>query len=332
MNKTWQLKLIVFSIFIIGLGLYFVWPKGMATKQVAGAQTQEDPNHPIEVYFSEPQVMTLREALSDLKVEVWPEDVIKAVPPTEMGVGSRIAISRAMPLEVTDAKVTRTFRTWQKTVGEFLKEKNIELIGKDSVEPPLETELRANAKIKITRVAEVEVTIKESIDYKTSKTEDIDMEKGQSKVTQKGVKGEKEVKYLVKRVDGVEVSRKVLEANILKEPIIEKVIIGIGPKYVRSGPHQDLLNAAAKKTLVNATALQCLMLRESGGSADAGYPDAYYKGLFQYEEGYWAAASARAGFEGASIYDAKAQIFTTANELARGQGRRWPPYRHCADK
>ena len=74
------------------------------------------------------------------------------------------------------------------------------------------------------------------------------------------------------------------------------------------------------------------MMRESGGSADAGYPDGMYKGLFQYSEGFWQTVSARAGFEGASIYNAQAQIYTTAWALTYGQGSRWPPWSGCSDK
>lgn len=335
MSKFWGLIIIV----VIAFASLFIFRSGKPEAKVLGTETsREDPNHPIEIYYGSTQIDTLNKMLEDLNVVVYPEDKLNALPDPILRIGSKITIMRATPLELTDAKVKKVYRTWAKTVGEFIQENKLDLLGQDSVEPTEETEIYYNMSIKITRVAEVEVTEKEEIDFKTQKKEDRDLERGQTRVEQKGEKGVKEVKYLIKRVDGEEVSRKVLDTNITKDPVTEILIIGIGPKLVHSGPFVDLLNEAAKKYLINATALQCLMLRESGGTPEAEYgceegDNFCFKGLFQYEEGYWNDASARSGYGGWSIFNAEAQIFTTAHELARGQGRRWPPYiNYCQGK
>lgn len=270
--------------------------------------------------------------MSDLGITVFTEDKVETFPEPSMGLGSKITVYRATPVEITDAKIIKIYRTWKETVKELLAENNIDLLGQDSVSPAPEAALSYNLKIKITRVAEVEVSEKKPIDFRTIKKEDIDLEKGQTRVERRGVKGEKEIIYLVRRVDGEEVSRMVKETEVLKEPEAEILIIGIGPKYVYSGAYKDVLNVAARKYLINATALQCLMYRESGGSADAGYPDGQYQGLFQYDPDYWADASGQAGYGGASIWDGTAQIYTTAYELTHGQSRRWPPWSSCADR
>lgn len=320
--------ILLFAFLVVGA--YFIWPRG-TEKQVLGAEVKEDPNHPVEVYYGAYEFKTLDAMVRDLSIQVYPEDKVDVFPPPQMGIGSRITITRATPVILTDAKITKTYRTWKNTVQELIAENKIDLIGKDSSEPTPETVLNYNMKVKITRVAEVELTVEEDIDYKTIKKNDYSLETGQVKTEQKGEKGTKEVIYLIKRVDGEEVSRSVISTKVLDEAVNEILIIGTGPKLVHSGTFADLLNAAAKQYDVNATSLQCLMLRESGGTPETGYPDAYYKGLFQYEDGYWADASVRSGFGGASIYDAKAQIFTTAHEIANGQSRRWPPFAHCAN-
>ncbi|MEI6040077.1 MAG: G5 domain-containing protein [Candidatus Berkelbacteria bacterium] len=327
---TRQAKIFVTVLFaIIGIGVYLAWPKTVE-KQVAGAHTQNDPNHPTEVYFGSADFKTLETMLQDLSVKVYPEDKTTTFPPPEMGLGSRITIVRATPVQVTDAKMVKTYRTWKDNIGDFLTEQNIGLLGKDSVDPSAQTKITSNMKIKITRVAEVEVTQKEDIDFKTVKKETRDMERGQTKVEQKGEKGQKEVVYIVKRIDGEEVSRRVKETNILKDPVTEFLIVGTGPKMVHNGIYMDLLNAAAKKYDVNATALQCLMMRESNGHVDS-VASAGYIGLFQYDPGFWGPASEAAGFAGALWTDAKAQIFTTARLISIGQSRRWPPFAHCAN-
>jgi len=265
--------------------------------------------------------------LASLGLEVFKEDKLEFIPPPELGMGSKITIHRALPVEVTDAKKVTIYRTWQETVDGLLKENSIELVGQDSVEPALETKLARDTKIKITRVAEVEVTEKESIDFKTIRKEDIDLEKGQTRVEQKGIKGEKTVIYIVKRVDGEEVSRTKKSSEITKDPVNEILIIGIGPKYAKSGPYVDIINAAARKYLINGTALMCLMLKESGGSADAQNgceeSDGYcYQGLFQYEPGFWSDVARRAGVS-SDIFNASAQIYVTAWALTHGYGGRW---------
>jgi len=273
--------------------------------------------------------------LNSFGLEIFKEDKIEVLPPPELGMGSKITIHRALPIEVTDAKKVSVYRTWQEKVGDLLKENNIELVGQDSVEPVAETKLALNMKIKITRVAEVEVTEKESIDYKTIKKEDIDLEKGQTRVEQKGIKGEKTVIYIVKRVDGEEVSRTKKSSEITKDPVNEILIIGIGPKYAKSGPYVDTINTAARKYLINGTALMCLMLKESGGHADSiGYvnDEPTYYGLFQYTTGFWESASGMAGFGGADWTDARAQIYTTAWALTHGYGGRWPPWGSCSNQ
>ena len=299
---------------------------------VSGVVDISDPNHPVEVYYGRSDLDNLAEMAADLGIRLYPEDTIQVFPSPEMHLGSQIIIHRALPVEVTDAKKVTLYRTWQETVGDLLKEKQIELLGQDSVEPALEVKLTQNIKIKITRVAEVEISEREPIDYKTIKKEDIDLEKGQTRVAQKGIKGEREVIYLVRRVDGEEVSRTRKSSEITKDPVNEILIIGIGPKYAKSGPYVDIINAAARQYLINGTALMCLMLKESSGHFDSVNPDGPWYGLFQYTEGFWASASSSAGYAGASIYDATAQIYTTAYALTHGYAGRWPPWGSCANQ
>lgn len=299
---------------------------------VSGVYDTSDPNHPKEVYYGQPGIFSLQDMANNLNIEIYPEDKTKLFPDPTLGIGSEIKIERALPVEVTDAKTTKTYRTWLKTIDDLLKENKIELLGQDSVEPSLSTWLRENIKIKITRVAEVEVTEKESIDFSISRKTSVDLEKGQTQIDRNGVKGEIEVVYVIKRVDGVEVSKTRKSVTITKDPVSQILIIGIGPKLAKSGPYKDTINDAAKKYLINGTALMCLELRESGGSADAGYPDGLYKGLFQYEDGFWSDISARAGYAGSSIYSASAQIYTTAYALTHGYASRWPPWGGCANQ
>ncbi len=299
---------------------------------VSGVVDVSDPSHPLETYYGSPQDRSLDQMLFNLNVTVYNEDKISVLPSPLLGLGSRIQIQRALPIEVTDAKKVTVYRTWSKTVSDLLTEQNIGLIDKDSVEPSLESPLSPDLKIKITRVAEFDTTLAETINFKVIKRNDVNLEKGQTRVETAGVNGQREVTYHIRRVDGEEVSRKVISSRVIKEAQNQILIVGIGPKLAHSGPYVDIINAAARKYLINGTALMCLMLRESNGHNTSVNPDGPYYGLFQYTEGFWAAASSAAGFGGADWTDPTAQIYTTAYELTHGQGRRWPPWSSCANK
>ena len=317
------------------MALWFVF---QPHSQIAGEQTvKADPNHPIEVFYGSAAYKDIKEMISEAGITVYPEDKVETVPPPELGIGSKIIITRATPIRVVDAKKSSTYHTWQTTVADLLKEKNIELLGQDSVSPTSLTPISYAMKVTITRVAEVEVTENQPIEFKKLTKNSVDLEKGLTQIETKGVNGEKQVIYLVKRVDGEEVSRSVKDTSVIKEPVSEVKIIGIGPKLAKSGPYLSDINGAAKKYLINGTALSCLMMAESGGTADTGYPDGPYFGLFQYTDGFWASASASAGYSGSSIYNGTAQIYTTAWALTHwalthGQSGRWPPWSKCSNK
>lgn len=299
--------------------------------QVAGESIiTNDANHPVETYYGNPKYQDLNTMADGLNIKIYPEDKVQTFPDPSLGIGSKIVITRATAIYVTDAKKLTVYRTWQKTVRDLLKEKDIELLGQDSSDPSLDTWLRNNMSLTITRVAEVDVTETEPVDFQIIKKNTVDLEKGQTSIQTQGVKGEKEVTYTIKRVDGEEVSRTVKDTKVTKQPISQVLLIGIGPKLAKSGPYKDIINDAAKKYLINGTALMCLMLKESGGSANTGYPDGAHKGLFQYTDSFWVDASSRAGYGGASIYDASAQIYTTAWALTHGYGGRWPPWGGCS--
>lgn len=270
--------------------------------------------------------------LHRLGVMVAPEDKVYAFPDPALGVGSLVKVYRAPRMTIVDAGTAQQVRSWQTTVQGLLDEQQIELGNKDVVVPALDQPVAQDAQIKITRVAEVQITKDEVIAFSVKNVQSADLEKGKTQTTVAGVNGVKAVTYTVRRVDGKEVSRKISGSVVTKPPVSQVVTVGIGPKLAKAGPYMDVINAAAKKYLINGTALRCLMMKESGGGPNTGYPDASYKGLFQYSDGYWASASAVAGYAGASIYSAEAQIYATAYALTHGQTGRWPTWPGCRDQ
>ncbi|KKQ60243.1 MAG: Lipoprotein A family protein [Parcubacteria group bacterium GW2011_GWC1_38_22] len=86
--------------------------------------------------------------------------------------------------------------------------------------------IKGGETITVTHVLIKEETKNLDIDFKTTSNEDDKLGWRVKKVTQKGEKGVKEVKYKVVFNDGKEISRKILESNIVKDPVNEVVTQG----------------------------------------------------------------------------------------------------------
>lgn len=84
------------------------------------------------------------------------------------------------------------------------------------------TELKPYVMVQV----EEEVSEKETIAYKTETKEDASMPKGEEKVSQEGVNGERLVHYIITKQNGSETAKEVLIEKIIKEPVNEIIIKG----------------------------------------------------------------------------------------------------------
>lgn len=102
-----------------------------------------------------------------------------------------------------------------------------------------DTLLQIDQKIKVSAykpaydvVAIEEAAVEEKIAYETEIIESDELYKGEEVVKQKGRNGKKEVLYQVKRINGLEVSKEVLEEKVTKKP--KKKVIIKGTKVIPS--------------------------------------------------------------------------------------------------
>lgn len=200
---------------------------------VSGVVDTSDPNHPKEVYFGKSQFNNLSDMLSDLGVRVYPEDKTTIFPNPELNLGSRIEIQRALPITLDDGGKVSIVRTWASQVKDLIQEQKLELGSEDKIAPDETTWLKPDLKITITRVAETELKEEETVAFKTIKKEDPNMERGESRLEQAGKDGKKVKIYLVRRENGVEVSRRLVREEVTIEP--ENKIVYIGTRVVVLG-------------------------------------------------------------------------------------------------
>ena len=282
-------------------------PDGTKDTEVNGISKETDPFLISETVVAKP----------------FKEDKFTAFPSPQMGIGGKITLYRAPDYKVKDGKKDLVFRSWSNTVGDLLAENDIELGQDDKINFSASTQLELNMEISIIRVAKTTLIQTESIPFTTTKRNDPNLDQGKTKVEQAGKTGKKNLFYLVTREDGVEVSRVLQKTEVAEEPVTEKLIIGTKPVITVRCKFNDIVAEAAAKYLVNPNALCTLMMKESNGNTGS-ISGGGHLGLFQYTSGFWADASAKAGFAGASWQDARAQIFTTAWAISHGQRGRWP--------
>ena len=131
----------------------------------------------------------------------------------------------------------------RKTVGELLKEKNIDPKKDDTLSVDRLAKIIPGMKIELWRNGKQTITAEEDVKFEVEKVQDANRDSGYREVKQAGENGKKNVTYEVEMKNGVEVSRKEIASVITKEP--KKQIEIVGTKVsLPSGSHSDWMSAA----------------------------------------------------------------------------------------
>ncbi|EKE19876.1 MAG: Rare lipoprotein A [uncultured bacterium] len=170
---------------------------------------------------------TVQEFLNEKKINLRDKDVVFPDKNEKIFSGSKIIIHRAKKITVKEGGKTSDIFTLQKTIQEAIwEDKKIELDQDDITVPDRESLVKDGTLVTVTHVLIKEEIKNVDIDFKIVSNEDDKLGWRVKKVTQKGEVGIKEVKYKVVFNDGKEISRKILESNITKDPVDEIVTQG----------------------------------------------------------------------------------------------------------
>jgi uncharacterized protein YabE (DUF348 family) len=270
--------------------------------------------------YTEPQ-----DILKQLDVEVFPEDSLSAElilePVLEGAVGQKIFIKRAPTFTVIADGGTKIVHSWADTIAGVLAEKSYILRQNDLVEPARESSSVNVDVIEVTRINFEDIEMLVLIDYETITKNDYNLYKGQSKVTQGGVTGQKKQSVHIVYENNVETSRTVMSSDIINSPVSKIILVGVKP--YNAGMWWDTLVAAGSQFGVDPADMYRVMLCESGGNPYAG---GTWKGLFQYHPNTWAGARAAypgGQYAGAEITNGTAQIYVTAWKVSKNGWSAW---------
>jgi len=197
-------------------------------------------------------------------VTVYPEDDITAQPSDDVindGLGEKIVINRAEPINLNLYGTPVVVRSHAKTVNDLLKEKNVKLAKDDTVTPAVNTPLTANTAVFVTRNGTQITTVEEDIPADTQTVEDASLSFGTTVTRQQGSPGKKLVTYQIDMQNGKETGRHVIQEVVQTPPVATIIARG---KAVQIPEDKSGLMAAAGISSSDYAYVNYIVSHESG--------------------------------------------------------------------
>ncbi len=192
--------------------------------------------------FAQIKTVTLNVDGKDMTFKTWAtsvESVLKQndiaidendeiVPPltSDLSTNMTITVKHAFDVPFVIGTESFTVKTVSKTVDAFLKSEGVILGEYDLVNPSLDTVINKGMSVNISRVSKVDYVETEIIPFGKQNVPNPDMERGESRVKQNGINGEKEVVYNVTVTNGEETEKVFVGERVVTEPTDEIVEYG----------------------------------------------------------------------------------------------------------
>lgn len=166
---------------------------------------------------------TVGDALNELGIDTSAEAKINYALTDSIVNGMVITIMSAKNVSLSVDGKTSKYAIYQGTVNDLLELAQITLGENDYTKPAATTALKENMTVTVYRVEYKTVKEKKAVEYRTLLESDSSMDQGTEKVITNGVKGEDEITYSVKMINGKEESKTELSRETIKAPV-DKVI------------------------------------------------------------------------------------------------------------
>lgn len=245
-------------------------------------------------------------------IEVFEEDKITLSNSDNMAVDGAnmvMKIDRASMVNFVLYGKESVIRTHAKTVGELLKEKNINPKKDDTLSVDRSAKIIPGMKIELWRNGKQTITAEEDVKFEVEKVQDANRDSGYREVKRAGENGKKNVTYEIEMKNGVEVSRKEIASVVTKEPKKQIEIVGTKSSTSFSGSFSEAL----------------ARLRSCEGNYKSNTGNGYY-GAYQFDKRTWGNYG---GYELAS--DAPAAV-QDEKAWQTYKARGWQPWPTCKVK
>jgi len=237
--------------------------------------------------------------------------------------GPLSVVASSVPLTLLDAGGLTPLRAARAaTVAEALAVNGIEVGPQDRLSSPPDAIVSAGDVIRLTRVADYDMVVREPLAFSVQLIHDADLLVGRVVVVTAGVPGLAENTYRVQIVDGAEAGRTLVGSVEIVTPVAEVRRVGTKPAPAPVDI-EAVIRAAAAAWGADASQLLRVAWCESRYNPLAYNPSSGASGLFQFMPRTWAANSVRAGYGGASAFDPVASANTAAYMFRNGQAWQW---------
>jgi uncharacterized protein YabE (DUF348 family) len=265
---------------------------------------------------------TVGDALRGLGLSEGSGDRLSAPAEARLLPGQRVTLDRGLPVALIDGGREVASRSIRGTVADLLAASAIVLGPLDQVEPELGARLYPGDVVRVSRIAEQQVTVLEEVPFRVALQPDPSLDRLHQIVVTPGQPGQVQNTYFVRLVDGRETERALLGSEVLSTPVTEVRRVGtrIPPA---SADIEAIIRDAAAAQGANADQLLRVAYCESRFNPGAYNSSSGASGLFQFMPATWAANSVRAGYAGASVWDPVASANVAAYMFARGQAGQW---------
>lgn len=239
--------------------------------------------------------------------------------------GSMVAFALGVPLMIVDSGLKIALRIPRgATVNEALDLAGVALGALDRVSVTIRQDgAPASADVvQVVRVTDSETVVQEPIPFDVRTVADPTLPAGRTVVVAAGVAGLALNTYRVRAADGVVEERSLIASTELRPPVTEVRHAGSRPP---PGPAdiEGIIRTAAATWGADPTQLLRVAWCESRYDPSAYNRSSGASGLFQFLSRTWAANSVRAGYGGASVFDAVANANTAAYMFANQQAGQW---------
>lgn len=177
---------------------------------------------------------TIAQVLEEQNISLRPEDIVEPSLDTSIENGIEIKIKRATPKTIISDGKEYEIITAATKVEDIIKESGIALGNIDKVLPHKNADIENNESIRIVRVKEEKIEDEETVRYAIQRKPTKELDKGQTKVVQKGEDGLKSSEIKITYEDGEETKREVVKEEVTIEPRDEVIQVGINDTITTS--------------------------------------------------------------------------------------------------
>lgn len=232
-------------------------------------------------------------------------------------------VAPSVPLTLVDGRGITPLRAPRAvTVAEALAVNGIEVGPQDRLDTPPDSIVSANDVIHLVRVADYDTVVREQLPFGIQVIQDADLPSGRVVVVTAGIAGLADNTYRVHVVDGAEAGRTLVGSLEVVTPVAEVRRVGTKPAAA-PGDIEGIIRSAAAAWGADPNQLLRVAWCESRYNPYAVNARSGAAGLFQFMPATWAANSIRAGYAGASVFDAVASANVAAYMFHNGQAAQW---------